>query len=98
MDFEFIDEADIQSVKRGRKSQVPQELVDLIAKIPAGKAVVVKDLALDPKDEDYKSRKASISSTIRQAGRISGREVAISFSPSGVPQVRIKASKAKAKK
>lgn len=95
MDFEFIDETDIQSVKRGRKSQVPQALVDALAKMPTGKAVVVRDLALDPKDEDYKTRKATVSSTIRQAGRLAGVEVAIAWSPAGVPQVRVRPAKPK---
>ena len=94
MDFEFIDEGDIESVKRGRKSQVPQVLVDTLKKIPAGKVMVVKDYALDPKADDYKTRKASVSSTIRQAGKLAGLVVAIAWSPAGVPQVKVKPTKA----
>jgi hypothetical protein len=90
MDFEFIDEDDVQSVKRGRKSQVPTELVDLLKRIPKGKAVVLKDYAGDTKDEGYKSYKASTSATIRSAGKSAGIEVTISWSPMGVPQVRVK--------
>lgn len=95
MDFEFIDEDNIQSVKRGRKSQVPQALVDALSKMPTGKAVVIKTLALDPKDEDYKSRKATVSATIRQAGKQAGVEVAIAWSPAGVPQVKVRPNKTK---
>lgn len=98
MNFEFIDEDDIQSVKRGRKSQVPQALVDALAKMPTGKAVVVRDLALDPKDEDYKTRKATVSATIRQAGKQASVEVAIAWSPAGVPQVKVRPIKAKGAK
>lgn len=98
MDFEFISEEDIQSVKRGRKSTVPQELVDLLKKVPAGKAVVLKDFALDPKDESYKTNKASRSATIRQAGKQAGVEVGISWSPAGVPQVKVQQARPKAKK
>ena len=98
MDFEFIDEQDIQSVKRGRKSTVPPALVEALAKMPTGKAVVVKDFALDPKHEDYKTDKASVSSTIRQAGKLAGVEVAISWSPNGVPQVKVRKTKTKAGK
>lgn len=97
MDFEFIDETEVQAVKRGRKSQVPQALVDALAKMPAGKAVVVKDYALDPKAEDYKTRKATVSSTIRQAGKMAGKEVAIAWSEAGVPQVSVRAIKGKSK-
>lgn len=90
MDFEFIDENEIESVKRGRKSTVPQALVDALAKMPAGKAVVVRDLALDPKADEYKTQKATVSSTIRQAGKLAGVEVAIAWSPNGVPQVKVR--------
>lgn len=90
MDFEFIDENEIESVKRGRKSTVPQALVEALSKMPTGKAVVVKDFALDPKDDEYKTQKATVSSTIRQAGKLAGVEVAIAWSPNGVPQVKVR--------
>lgn len=98
MDFEFIDESDIESVKRGRKSSVPPELVEAIKSLPMGKAVVVKTMALDPTDPDYKSHKATVSATLRTAGRQAGTEVSISFTPKGVPQVKRRPSKGKTKK
>jgi len=98
MDFEFIDENEIEAVKRGRKSTVPPELVQALASMPKGKAVVLRDLALDPKSDDYKSDKQSVSAMIRSAGVQAGVEVAIQFSPLGVPQVAIKTPKAKSKK
>jgi hypothetical protein len=98
MDFEFIAEDDIQAVRRGRKSQVPQELVDALARLADGKAVVVKDYALDPKADDYKTAKASVSATIRQAGKQAGKQVSIAWSPAGVPQVKVRPVKAKPRK
>lgn len=88
MDFEFIDEADIQSVKRGRKTNVPSELVELLTKLPKGQGVILKQFALDPIAEDYKTKKASKSAMLRKAGELAGLEVSIVWSPQGVPQVR----------
>lgn len=93
MDYEFIDENDIESVKRGRKSTVPTELVELLAKVPAGKAIVLRDYAGDPKHEEYKSYKASTSAMLRQAGKSAGVKVTISWSPAGVPQIKLAKSK-----
>lgn len=93
MDFEFIDENDIESVKRGRKSTVPTELVELLAKVPAGKAVALRDFAGNPSDEDYKSYKASVSAMLRQAGKLAGVKVTIAWSPAGVPQIKLAKSK-----
>lgn len=97
MDFEFIDEGDIEGVKRGRKSQVPQELIDLFKAMPVGKAVKLTAYAGNPSDPDYKAHKANASSVIRQAGKQAGIETRISWSPAGVPQVSRKASKKSAK-
>ena len=88
MDFEFIDEADIQSVKRGRKTTVPSELVEMLTKLPKGQAVLLRQFALDPKADDYKTQKASKSAMLRKAGELAGLEVSITWSPAGVPQVK----------
>lgn len=99
MDYEFIDEGDIEATKRGRKSSASPKLIQALRDLPVGKAVVVKDLALDPTDPDYKSHKQTVSAQIRSAGTQAGVEVAIAFSPQGVPQVkRRKAKKSPAKK
>jgi hypothetical protein len=88
MDFEFIDENEIESVKRGRKSTVSPELVEAFRKVPTGKAVKITALAGDPSDaEAYKLHKASASATIRSAGTQAGKKVKISWSSAGVPQV-----------
>jgi hypothetical protein len=88
MDFEFIDENEIESVKRGRKSTVSPELVEAFRSAPTGKAIRLAMLAGDPTDaEAYKLHKASASATIRSAGTQAGKVVKISWSPAGVPQV-----------
>lgn len=97
MDFEFIDEGDIQGVKRGRKSTVPTELVELFSKVPAGKAIRLTAFAGDPMDEDYKAHKAKHSATIRTAAKMAGVEVKTAWSPTGVPQVTVSASPKKKK-
>lgn len=88
MKFEYIDEAEVEVVKRGRKSQVPQELVEAIREIPANKVVKLTELAGDPTDENYKNYKASTASMIRQAGKLAGFEVRTNWSPNGIPQVK----------
>lgn len=89
MKFEYIDESEVVVVKRGRKSQVPQELVEAIRGIPAGKVVKLTEFAGDPTDEDYKNYKASTASMIRQAGKLAGFEVRTNWTPSGIPQVSV---------
>jgi hypothetical protein len=95
MEFEFIDENEIEAVRRGRKSTVPTELVEALRTMPKGKAVRVNQYALDPMSEDYKNDKASVSAVLRSAGKAAGVEVAISWSPLGVPQVSTKTRKVK---
>ena len=90
MDFEFIDEGDIEGVKRGRKSQVPQELVEAFKALKAGQAIRLTAFSQDPADPDYKNLKATASSTIRQAGTQAGVKTKIAWSPAGVPQVTVK--------
>lgn len=96
MDFEFIDETDMESVKRGRKTTVPAELVEALASVPKGKVIKLTALAGDTTDTvAYKAHKANASATIRSAGKVAGVKVAISWSPAGVPQVKVSAAKAK---
>lgn len=88
MDFEFIDENEIEAVRRGRKTTAPAELVKALGEMPKGKAVKVNLLAQDPTDPDYKTNKATASATIRTAGKLAGVKVSIQWSPTGVPQVK----------
>lgn len=96
MKYEYIEEAEVEVVKRGRKSTVSPEVVEAIKNIPTGKVVKFTDLALDPTDADYKNAKASVSAMLRQAGAQAGKKVSVRFTPTGIPQVS--ATKAKTKK
>lgn len=96
MKYEYIEESEVEVVKRGRKSTVSPEVVDAIKNIPAGKTVKFTEFALNPADEDYKNNKASVSAMLRQAGKQAGTEVGIRFTPNGVPQVTPKSPKRKA--
>lgn len=89
VDFEFIDESAIEAVSRGRKSNVPTELVEALRTLPKGKAIAIKALACDPASDDYKNEKASVSATVRSAGKQAGVKVSIGWSPAGVPQVKV---------
>jgi hypothetical protein len=98
MKYEYIEETEVEVVKRGRKSSVPTEVVDAIRNIPAGKTVKFTELALDPTDADYKNGKASVSAMLRQAGKMAGTEVSVRFTPAGIPQVTPKTKKSKTAK
>ena len=96
MDFEFIDENDIQAVRRGRKTNADATLVKALGEMPKGKAIRLTALRQDPTSPEYKNDKATASASIRTAGKLAGVKVSISWSPDGVPQV--KAVHAKTKK
>lgn len=94
MDFEFIDENEIESVSRGRKSTVSPELVEAFRNAPAGKAVKIVMHAGDPRDaEAYLLHKASVSAMLRSAGKQAGKVARIVWSPAGVPQVTLSVPK-----
>lgn len=98
MDFEFIDENEIQAVRRGRKTTAPAELVKALGAVPKGKVVLIREFALDPTADDYKSAKSTVSATIRTAGKLAGVKVGIRWSPAGVPQVMVSPLPPKGKK
>ena len=95
MDFEFIDENEIEAVRRGRKSTAPAELVEAFGKMPKGKAVKLTGLRQDPTDPEYKTNKQTASAVIRTAGKLAGVAVSIQWSPDGVPRVKVPAPKVK---
>lgn len=87
MNIEIIEEGDIELVPRGRASNVPKELVDALKKIGKGKAIRLPDMKLDAGAKTYKTDKARVSATIRQAGRQANVAVQICWSLQGMPQV-----------
>ena len=89
MDFEFIEESEIESVKRGRKAIVIPELVQFLAKAKVGQIVKVSMFALDNETvaiEDRKNAKASASATLRSQAKSSGwSKVGIIWDTNNVP-------------
>ena len=90
--FEFIEESEMESVKRGRKAQVIPEMVQFFAKAKVGQIVKVNYFAIDTEKasaEEVKLAKAKNAATIRSHAKASGwSKVQISWSPKGVPQVK----------
>lgn len=90
--FEFIEESEMESVKRGRKAQVIPEMVAFFAKAKVGQIVRVNYFAIGAElvsAEEIKLAKAKNAATIRSHAKASGwAKVQISWSPTGVPQVK----------
>lgn len=87
MNIEIIEVGDMEFVPRGRTSNVPHELVDALKKIGKGKALKLTDMKVDVSAKTYKTDKARVSATIRQAAKQAGVSVEIRWSQSGIPQV-----------
>lgn len=87
-DFEFIQASEVSFVKRGRKANIDQKMVDALKTLKKGGAVAIKSLRVNPTDDDFKKEKARISSQIRKACEMAGLDTfSIRWSPDGVPQV-----------
>ena len=85
---EFLDASEIEFVRRGRKSNIDPDLVNLLARLPKGKAVALNSLRQDPTHPDYAGIKSRISAQVRSACKSAGlTDHSIRWSPSGVPQV-----------
>lgn len=88
MDFEFIDETEIVSVKRGRKTVVIAEMVEFLSKAKVGQSVKLNGFALDSAldAETKRKAKATNSATIRNQAKIAGwAKVAIIWDVTGFP-------------
>jgi len=92
-EFEEIPESEAQFARRGRKSSAPAELVKALTSLKAGKALRLTSFTVKPDDFHAKKDIARISAMIRSAGKLAGKRVRISWSPSGVPQVMLAPSK-----
>lgn len=89
--FEEIEENEIESVRRGRKSNVDPALIDALRTLKPGKAIRIPSAGLDPTAPTYRTDKARVSASLRTAMRLAGHsEFSIIFSPEGVPQIRLK--------
>jgi len=87
MDFEFINESDMEFVPRGRKTTVPPELVAALGKLTVGKACRVTGLKVNPKALTFKTDKARVGAVIRQGANQAKVKVSISWAQDGTPQV-----------
>ena len=89
MKFEFIEESEIESVKRGRKAVVIPELVQFLAKAKVGQIVRVSMFALDNEivtAEDKKNAKAKNSAILRAQAKASGwAKCSITWDVNNVP-------------
>jgi hypothetical protein len=85
-DYEFIEEGDMEFVPRGRKSNVPPELVAALGKLTLGKALKIKPLTVDLKGKHAKSEKSRIGAIIRSAAKQAEVIVTIHWSSEGTPQ------------
>ena len=92
-EFEEIPENEAEFAKRGRKSNAPAELVKAIVSLKAGKVLRLTSFSVKPESPKAKNDRAKFSAVIRSAGKLAGRKVAISWTPSGVPQVMISPTK-----
>lgn len=90
--FEFINEDEIESVKRGRKAVVIPEMVAFFAKAKVGQIVKVGNLALTEEfatAEDKKTAKAANSAIIRNQAKIAGwKKVRITWDIKNVPYAK----------
>lgn len=94
MNYEFIDESEIQSVKRGRKPNLIPEMVAFMEKAKVGQIVKLATLAIDSAldAESKKKAKAAISATIRaQAKNANWTKVGIVWDKNGIPYAKRKA-------
>lgn len=89
MKWEFIDENEIESVKRGRKANVVPELVAFLSKAKVGQTVRVAMFALDNEIvtlEDKKNAKAKNSAILRSQAKASGwAKCAIIWDTNNIP-------------
>lgn len=99
MKFEIIkDEDKVTFARRGRKSNVDQEMVDGLRSLPVGACALVRELQQDPASESYKADKARISASIRAAAKVAGVNVSINWSTDGAPAVTVTAAAAPVRK
>jgi hypothetical protein len=92
MNFEFIDESEIESVKRGRKSFVMPELVNFLIKAKVGQTVKVTTFAIESAIVDpleRKNAKAKASAILRTQAKNAGwKKVGIIWDVNAVPFVK----------
>lgn len=87
-DFEVVDSASIEYVKRGRKSNVDPELVNKLKTLPVGKSLTVRKMAQNPDSPTYASDKGRVGAQIRNACKSAGiTTFSIRWSVDGIPAI-----------
>lgn len=87
-DFEVVSADEIAFVKRGRKANLDETLVNALRGLNKGQGVRLRSLQQDPTAPTYANDKARIASSIRTACKAAGMVgFAIKWSPDGIPQV-----------
>lgn len=91
MNFEFIDESEIESVKRGRKPVVIAEMVAFMEKAKVGQTAKLSNLAIDSAlDAESKQKmKAANSAIIRAQAKLANwNKVSIKWDTKGIPYAK----------
>ena len=86
-DYEVIEESAMEFVPRGRQSLVDQELVTALKKLGKGKALKLTSMQVNTTAKTFKTDKARISATLRQAAKQAECQVHIRWSTTGIPQL-----------
>lgn len=87
MGFEFINEDEIQSVKRGRKATVIPEMVAFFQKAKVGQNVKIARFALEATiREEIVKEKAKKNATIKAQAKLAGwKNVSVKWDVTGIP-------------
>lgn len=87
-DFEIVDSSTVSFVKRGRKSSIDSALVAKLKTLKKGETVLIRKLAQNANDSDYKTVKGRVSAQLRAACREAGMSTySIRWSSDGVPMI-----------
>lgn len=91
MGFEFIDENEIESVKRGRKAILIPEMIAFFQKAKVGQTVRVPTMTIDQNktEAEKKKEKAKFSSTMKNQAKQAGwQKTMVTWDVYGVPNVK----------
>jgi hypothetical protein len=89
-EFQFVEASQVEFVRRGRKSNVDQKVVDNLRKLKQGGALILTGLKQNPNADTYQNDKSRTAGQIRTACGLAGLargQYRILWTPTGVPQV-----------
>jgi len=82
---QVIDLDAVETLPRGRKATFDQDLLDLFASVPKGKAIAVGSRKVNPADAEARGKVRSI--LVKHWEQARGTKGTVRFSTEGVPQV-----------